>query len=193
MLMDLIADVTKLLAAVDGLEEISDGSREEIRALLEQLTFESVRLLKTSDDAMNTNARRETLFQRALEAIAKNKLGEAEKILNAALTKFPRDTELLNHLGLVAWEKGEMERAVEVYGLAMEAGFPQEGSVDWFDDEHRPFLRAMEGHALALYQSQEMLKALPGVTQTPTCSSKCCRSAEAMRTTNSPCSASSTR
>lgn len=157
--MDLIADVTKLLAAIEALDDISEESRDDLKALLEELTFESVRVMKTSPT--QNNARREVLFQRALEAIAKQRLPQAEEILKAAIESFPNDVELLNHLGLVAWEKGDMDEAAEIYGTAMKAGFPEEGMVDWFDDSHRPFLRAMEGHALALYQNDKMNEALP--------------------------------
>ncbi|MFW6153326.1 MAG: SOS response-associated peptidase family protein, partial [Halobacteriota archaeon] len=36
----------------------------------------------------------------------RERLDEAARILDAAVEKYPRDAELHNHLGLVAWEQG---------------------------------------------------------------------------------------
>lgn len=152
-----MADVASLLEGVDDLGDISSEAREGFQVLLDRISRESGRISGFS----KVGAQREMLFQRALEAIAKNKFDEAQAILVAALKVFPKDTELLNHLGLVAWEKGEMESAVSIYEKAMSVGFPKEGRVDWYAAEHKSFLRAMEGYALALYQLEKFEDALP--------------------------------
>jgi tetratricopeptide (TPR) repeat protein len=158
VLLELLGDVRQLLTAIDSMDDVRPQSREKLKVLLEALTVESVRLLEddhTGDD------RREVMFQRALEAISKQRLDEAARILGAAVEKYPNDTELHNHLGLVAWEKGDLESAIEHYDTAIAAGFPGEGQVDWYHERHRPFLRAMEGKALCLYRLERLEKALP--------------------------------
>jgi len=158
VLLELLGDVAELLKSIDDIEDISINSRTEFETLLGRLAFESNRISKLS---LNPGVKRDVIFQRALEAIAKNRLDDAESILLGAIKKFPKDTELFNHLGLVAWEKGEMEDAVTIYEKAMSVGFPEEGRVNWFSDANRPFLRAMEGYALALYQLERFGEALP--------------------------------
>ncbi len=158
VLLELLGDVAELLKGIEDTDEISVDSRDEFETLLGRLAFESNRISKLS---LNPTLRRDSLFQTALEAIANNRFDEAQTILLRAIEKYPKDTELLNHLGLVAWERGEMEEAVVIYQKAMSVGFPEEGRVDWFSENNKPFLRAMEGYALALYQLKRFDDALP--------------------------------
>lgn len=158
VLLELLGDVRQLLTAIDTLDDVRPESREKLKVLLEALTVESVRLLEAEHEG---DDRREVMFQRALEAISKQRLDEAARILSAAVEKYPNDTELHNHLGLVAWEKGELADAVDYYDTAIAAGFPGEGQIDWYHERNRPFLRAMEGKALCLYRLDRLDEALP--------------------------------
>lgn len=158
VLIELLGDVRQLLSAIQSLDEVRPESQERLRALLEALVVEAVRLLDADQPATSN---REGMFQRALEAISQQRLDEAARILEAAVRKYPRDSELHNHLGLVSWEQGELGAAVAHYESAIDAGFPGEGQVDWYHERHRPFLRAMEGKALCLYRQEQFDEALP--------------------------------
>lgn len=154
VLLELLGDVAKLLGALDELDSLRPEARGQIMALLETLNDESERLMAPRHDA----ARREEFFSRALEAIAHQRFEEAEAILAVGVQRFPEDVEFHNHRGLVAWELGDIEGAVEHYHRAMNYGFPT-GAVDWFDPSSMPFLRAMEGKALGLYRLGEHREA----------------------------------
>ncbi len=158
VLLELLSDVSRLLESIDTLEEVRPDSRKSMVVLLETLHDEADRLLDTSD-AMRAQSR-EAFMQRGLEAIAREQYEEARSIFEAASKAFPNDTEVHNHLGLIAWEMNDMEAAVAAYGKGMAAGFPDDGAVDWFDDTHRPFLRAMEGRALSLHRLERSEEAL---------------------------------
>lgn len=158
VLFELLADVRQLLSAIDSLDDVRPDSQDKLKVLLESLMVEAVRLLE-ADAPMD--GRREAMFQRALEAISKQRLDEAARILDAAVAKYPNDAELHNHLGLVCWERGDLEGAIAHYDDAMAAGFPAEGHVDWYHERYRPFLRAMEGRALCLYRLGKLQEALP--------------------------------
>ncbi len=155
VLLELLGDVSQLLSALDDLESIRPESRAKMRSLLETLHDETARLAGPKHDT----ARREEMFGRALEAIAHQRLEEAREILEAAVEVFPDDCELHNHLGLVAWESGDIESAERHYRDAVVAGFPED-ETDWFAARSRPFLRAMEGRALALYRLGRAEEAL---------------------------------
>lgn len=155
VLLELMTDVARLLEGMETLDQIRDESQPQIRALLESLHVESERLLNSRPDPQ----RREKHFQRALEAIAQERLDEAREILEAAIVDFPDDSELHNHLGLVAWETGDFAAARDHYRMAVVTAFPSDDA-DWFDTRHRPFLRAMEGQALAHYRLGENEEAL---------------------------------
>ena len=162
VLLELLGDVTQLLSAVDSLDEIRVDSRPRLESLLQSLGENSARLLApVQEAAAREPARRDELFQRALEAIARDQLDEARAILSSAVRLFPQDAELHNHLGLVAWEQGEIAEAAEHYARGIEAGFPREQALDWFADRNRSYLRAMEGRALALYRLGRNREALP--------------------------------
>lgn len=154
VLMDLLGDVTRLLGGIDDLDQVREEYRPQVRALLESLRGESERVLSTRPD----RNRREQLFNRALEAIAHSRLDEARSILTAAVQDFPDDAELHNHLGLVAWESGDFEASRRHYQAAVAVAFP-DGDVDWYASSSRPFLRALEGQALAHYRLGELAQA----------------------------------
>lgn len=158
VLLELLGDVSRLLESVEGLEDVRPESRKSMEVLLRSINEESERLLATSPQKRVES--REAFMQRALEAIAREQYDEAMAILDGAVEAFPRDAEFHNHIGLVAWETGDLETAAEAYGRAMAAGFPQDGVTDWFDDVHRPFLRAMEGRALSLHRLGRLEDAL---------------------------------
>lgn len=158
VLLELLADVRQLLSAIGSLDDVRPEGQEKLKVLLESLMVEIVRLLEA--DA-KLDDRREAMFQRALEAISKQRLDEAARILESAVAKYPNDGELHNHLGLVAWEQGDLEAAIAHYDDAMAAAFPAEGHVDWYHERYRPFLRAMEGRALCLYRLERLKEALP--------------------------------
>lgn len=150
VLLELLGDVAQLLSTLDNLDSVRPDARNQLRSMLESLRGESTRLIET--DGAPDPMKRESLFQRALEALASERLDEALSILDAAVKSFPDDPELHNHLGLVHWEIGNFEKAERSYANAVCAGFPMEAEIDWYEERHRPFLRAMEGQALALYR-----------------------------------------
>lgn len=156
VMLELLRDVGQLLGAMNSLDEVRAEVRPQMRALLEALNGESGRLLATLPD----HARREQMFQRALEAIANERFEDARQLLEAAVKHYPADGEFHNHLGLVAWEMGDLEAAERHYAHAMAVGFPDAENVDWFDARHRPFLRSMEGRALALNRLGRLKEAL---------------------------------
>jgi tetratricopeptide (TPR) repeat protein len=156
VMLELMKDVTQLLSAVADLSEIREEARPQMRALIAALNDESGRLLSTVADPL----KRENLFQRALEAIATERYEDAREMLNSALKLFPQDAELHNHLGLVAWETGDLDAAEQHYAASMLVSFPESEHVDWFESRHRPFLRAMEGRGLALYRLGRHVEAL---------------------------------
>ncbi|MEZ4461325.1 MAG: tetratricopeptide repeat protein [bacterium] len=156
VMLELLMDVSQLLGGVHDLNEIREEARPQMRALLASLHDEAERLLAPTPEPM----KRENVFQRALEAIANERFEDAQAILEAGVKQFPMDAELHNHLGLVAWETGDLEAAQQHYGAAMACSFPESEHVDWFDSKHRPFLRATEGRALALYRLGRLDEAL---------------------------------
>lgn len=156
VMLELLGDVSQLLGGIEDLSVIREEARPGMRALLESLRDEAGRLLSSTPDPL----KRENLFQRGLEAIANERFDDARAILESAVRLFPLDAELHNHLGLVAWESGDLLGAEKHYSAAMGAAFPDSEHVDWFEAKHRSFLRAMEGRALALYRLGELEDAL---------------------------------
>ncbi len=147
VLLELLGDVSKLLSSIESLDDVRPEAQAKLKVLLETLHEDCGRLIETNDKPVS----REAMFQRGLEAIASERLDEARSILEGAVKHFPEDPELHNHLGLVYWELGELEAAEQAYEKAVAVAFPHEWT-DWYDESCRPFLRAMEGQALALYR-----------------------------------------
>lgn len=170
VLLELLDELTEVIATVESFESLPQRLRRDVRVSLEELAHEALRLARGLDghasiesDAQR-HALREGLLQRALEAIAAERYREAEDILFAALDEFPGNAGYYNHLGLIAWERGEISRAEAFYAKAIAAGFPDGDSCEsfsWFGGEHGDFLRALEGRALCLYQLGRLDEALP--------------------------------
>ena len=173
LLLELLDDSHKLLSALDSPSELRPETREELEELLEGLREESKRLLDGSEQTDRGDSDGEGgiflehcgdwLLQRALEAISKGDYKEARKWLEQGREAFPEDPEFPTHLGLICWEQGMIEEAGEHYGRAMELSFPDgcHGEIDWSDEAHAGYLRAMEGKALCLYELDEYEEALP--------------------------------
>jgi tetratricopeptide (TPR) repeat protein len=171
VLLELLDELTEVIATVESFEELPTRLRRDVRASLEELAREALRLARdlpvhreADEDIRERRALREELLHRALEAIAHERYREAESILFAALEKFPGNAGYYNHLGLISWERGEIARAEEFYARAASAGFP-DGDLgpqfSWFDERHADFLRALEGRALCLYQLGRLAEAIP--------------------------------
>lgn len=104
--------------------------------------------------------RRELLLQRSLSAIARRDYVDAERMLEEALEEFPEHDDYYNHLGLVAWERGDMARAERHYARAVQLAFCAMGQdTNWRGPDGARVLRAMEGQALCLYQMGQMEEA----------------------------------
>ncbi len=160
VLLELLGDTSRVLENVDDLEDFRPESRDRVAELLDHLARESERILTPREVTPGEADPRGPILDEVLEAISKGDYERARERLQAGLERFPRDFELLNHLGLVAWEQGDLREAEEVYGRAIEVVFGDclsrevvEGAVD-------PALRAVEGRALALYRLGEGEEAL---------------------------------
>lgn len=132
------------------LVELLEGLAKEALTMAQSMRLEQLR----DSDNESLAARQEELLQRGLEAIARGKMEEAERLLEAALEEFPEHDEYYNHLGLVAWERGDMARAEHYYGRAAQLSLSQLGQCEqpWSSARHRSYLRALEGQALCLYR-----------------------------------------
>ena len=181
LLLELLDGLCDAIATVECLETLPRALRLEVRTSLEHLAREALTLARVMGDEEpqglaaiakaatgGDEARRslrEELLQRALKAIASERYREAEEILFAALDAFPGNAAFYNHLGLIAWERGEIQRADAFYEKAVAAGFPDGDGVgarfSWWDEHHADFLRALEGRALCLYQLARLDEALP--------------------------------
>ena len=158
-LLELLDQLLYVLEEHGEPGELEGASSAEARRVLEGLAREALAMaqaLKGGADAtdLSASARREELLQRALEAISQARWQDAEGVLNAALGEFPEHDEYYNHLGLVAWERGDMARAEVHYARAAELAFggARDGDVSFSSAAGRNYLRALEGRALCLYQ-----------------------------------------
>ena len=168
VLLELIEDAAGVLENLDDVDDLRPQSRKRLRSLLETLSRESTRLLRDvdevsdSDPAKNRRQKRDTVLERGLAALARDRLAEAKSILEKGVESFPEDVELLNHLGLTCWEQGQIEEAEQWYGQAMEAGLSAarrlEGST--CTALSRGYYRAVEGRALSLYRMEEYDRAV---------------------------------
>lgn len=159
MMEALLEIVDQLLYLLDQYADDDHGQSAQMIALLEGLASEALALAKhlrtqTQYAIEDEHAeRRELLLQRALEAIAYMRLEDAERILEEALEEFPEHDDYYNHLGLVAWERGDMLRAERYYARAAQLALTHMGTdTNWFTSAGRNALRAMEGQALCLYR-----------------------------------------
>lgn len=157
VLLELLEDAAGALDQIDDLEAFGGAREDRIREVLERLSTQSARLLRSMetdeqpgrDD--DTDSRRR-LFERGLAALAHDELDEAQSVFQEGVESFPDDVEMLNHLALVHWEQGHFERAAGWYQRAMEAGLaeadPRETQGDLELTEG--YYRAVEGRALSL-------------------------------------------
>lgn len=151
----------------DAAQEISPEQARHMRLLIEALMREAqdvaevLRQREAQADAdMDDLRRREELLARALEAIARADWPHAELILRQALEEFPHHHEYLSHLGLIAWERGDMIEAERAYRLAADSALAAwDGDGGWSSRGGRDYLRAVEGRALCLYQLGELDEA----------------------------------
>lgn len=164
-LLELVDKLLYLIDAHEELREVSTIPSRELCSLLEALAREAVSMATTlrqdldARDADTTFAiRREELLQHALQAIAHARFDEAEDRLEDALQEFPDHHEYYNHLGLIAWERDDMERAERYYARAAELCLAQMGALDlgWAQGNNRGYLRALEGRALCLYRMGQL-------------------------------------
>jgi tetratricopeptide (TPR) repeat protein len=137
----------------------------QLQRLLEELAREALimaQALRREQELRHEQdhgaAQRELLTQRALEAIAQGRWHDAEHILEDAIAAFPEHEEYYNHLGLIAWERGDMLRAERHYARAAEIALSQLDPCPdpWMSAAGRAYLRSLEGQALCLYKLQRL-------------------------------------
>lgn len=171
----LIHLLEQLLETLRAEGDGPDGERAELgpeqarhmRLLLEALMREAQDVAEVlrqheakADVDLDALGRREELLGRALEAIARADWPHAELILRQALDEFPHHHEYLSHLGLIAWERGDMVEAERAYRLAADSALAAwDGEHGWTSRGGRDYLRAVEGRALCLYQIGELDEA----------------------------------
>lgn len=153
--LDAVEDADMLpVERADQLVPLLEGLAREALALAQAMRLDQLKAAHhTSLD--QEALRREELLQRGLEAIAHGRLEDAEAALEAALEEFPDHDEYYNHLGLIAWERGDMERAERYYAKAAALALSQISAQDmasWSVGKNRGYLRALEGQALCLYR-----------------------------------------
>lgn len=148
-----------MLNGVEGLQDFRPDSRPRVIELLKQLQCESERILATEDqDAQIQGA--QVVVQAALEAISNGEHDRARQVLEEGVMDHPKDFEIVNYLGLVAWEQGDLRGAEVAYQRAIEVVFGDELNREAVDDGQDPALRAVEGRALALYRLGDLDEAL---------------------------------
>ena len=158
VLLELIEDAATALENLEGVDELRPQSRKRLREVLDRLSDESARLLRRVDesrrptDKQDRRQRRDAVLERGLAALARDRLDEAKSIFKRGIDEFSRDVELLNHLGLTCWERGELDEAEQWYERAMRAGLADAQNVEGStcDSLSRGYFRAVEGRALCL-------------------------------------------
>lgn len=158
VLLELIEDAAKALENLEDVDELRPQSRRRLRELLETLSDESARLLRDVDaserapEEREREDRRNQVLERGLAALARDQLDEAKSIFRRGVDQFSNDVEMLNHLGLTCWERGELPEAEKWYERAMEAGLAEAEQRDGSTCESlsRGYFRAVEGRALCL-------------------------------------------
>ncbi len=161
VLLELLGDTSRVLENVNGLEDFRPESRQRVSELLIHLASESDRILsaEVADEAQGPGERH-FFVEKALKAISNGEYREARACLEDGLEAYPGDFEMLNHLGLVAWEQDQLREAEVAYAKAMDVVF--EGGLDTacVEGPADPALRAVEGRALALYRVGDFNEAL---------------------------------
>jgi len=158
VLLELIEDAARALENLEDVDELRPQSRRRLRELLETVSDESARLLREVDASRESSEEREhrerrnAVLERGLAALARERLEEAKSIFSRAADEFSQDVEVLNHLGLTCWERGELDEAEQWYDRAMRAGLADARQMDGSTCESlsRGYFRAVEGRALCL-------------------------------------------
>ena len=159
--LEILDQLLYLIEQHQDAQEVLAQQPHELTPLLERLAREAMTMaqaMRQELDRQSTSVeeaqRREELLQRGLEAIAHGRLEDAERSLEAALEEFPEHDDYYNHLGLVAWERGDMPRAERYYARAAHLALAQmtEADLRWASARNRAYLRALEGQALCLYR-----------------------------------------
>ena len=159
VLLELLGDTSRVLNGVEGLQDFRPDSRKRVIELLKQLQLESERILGTQNKEEKTGGR-EVFVQRALEAISTGEHEVARGILEDGVLAHSDDFEMVNYLGLVAWEQGDLRGAEVAYHRAVQIVFGDDLDASRIEDGQDPALRAVEGRALALYRLGELDPAL---------------------------------
>ena len=168
VLLEMIEDAANVLENLDDVGDLRPRSRKKLRDLLRTVSEESARLLRKVDSdqegegAGKRRGRRDAVLERGLAALARDRLEEAQTILEEGVEEFPEDVEMLNHLGLTCWERQKVEQAEEWYARAMEAGLAGIGRSggNACRKPSRGYYRAVEGRALCLYRLGESERAV---------------------------------
>jgi tetratricopeptide (TPR) repeat protein len=157
VLLELLDQILALLES----HSADAAPQAQLQRLLEELAREALIMAQALrreqevrvDEAEGARAR-ESLTQRAMEAIAQGRWQEAEQVLEAAIDAFPEHEEYYNHLGLIAWERNDMIRAERHYARAADISLRQLDPCPdpWMSAAGRAYLRALEGQALCLYR-----------------------------------------
>lgn len=135
------------------------GTRQECRRT--QSTLASHLSLHKETRVTESDSDREVWLHQGLEAMAMGHYDEAQAIFLCSLEAYPSDPELFTQLAMVYWESGEMEKAAATYLKMMEVTCPTHCSMlGWYTNPDQPFLRAIEGRALALYQLRDYEAAI---------------------------------
>lgn len=166
VLLELLEDAAGTLDQIDDLEAFRGRHEDRMRDVLERLSTESARLLRSFEEdetaGDDEEASRRRLFERGLAALAHDELEEAERVFQKGVEAHPDDVEMLNHLGLVHWEQQQFERSAGWYQRAMEAGLAEaDASGEASDlDLSDGYFRAVEGRALSLSRLERTSEAI---------------------------------
>src|SRR5690606_14453938 len=165
--LELLGDTCQLLSHMETLDELRPDSRDRLKALLHQLSFEASRLLEREapgeraagegpgeEEGLVTAVSRDQFLQRALEGLGRQRYEEASRALLEGVEHFPEDEEFYGYLGLLAWELQDIESAERHYARAVELcfGTPDPPRIDESDERHLQGLRSLEGRGLCLYR-----------------------------------------
>ncbi len=107
-------------------------------------------------------------FHQGVELLEGGRLKKAERIFRRTLAQMPDHLDALHHLALVLDEQGRKtiartvwEEAVGIGRAAFPAGFdPLRDRLEWGWLENRPFLRCLQGLALAYREAGDIERAL---------------------------------
>ncbi|MFQ5897852.1 MAG: tetratricopeptide repeat protein [Candidatus Methylomirabilia bacterium] len=107
-------------------------------------------------------------FHQGVERLEYGELKEAERVFRATLVRMPDHVDALHHLALVLDERGRKavartvwEEAVRIGRRAFPQGFePDQDRLEWGWLDNRPFLRCLQGLALACREGGEIELAL---------------------------------